>query len=570
MARDRSLQRSMTRTGDVLGTPAYMAPEQLLGLKELDPRADVYSLGVILYLCLTGRRPYEAPSVYALVDAVVQGGCPSPAELADVPPALAELCLRALAGDVEQRPADGVALAEALEAWVEAAEDGRSRPVAAWVPWVLGLVSCGALAVAGAVWLGGEAPPPPAPAAPPTPVAPPPPAPVEPPPPAVSAEELAPLERLILELFAGAAGASVLDALERGLIPLELRAPDDPRLRILRDFVRLARNDVDPLQARRSMVAALDAEPRPSDVLAALTARLCYALGFQRAATDVLRARVGHVTPEQEALPPDWTLHTAIEDFLLCEGPVRDPVLARRLCLALLARRERRPLGPDELELPDTDTTRVQLALARALLGEHALAARELRERPALARLAPGFEQVGRAIDPEVLLSVQLGMGPVLGRLDRLRQDDPRQGLSEGRTLVQVFAGQGLLDEAALAGVAAARAGWRARQPEAARTLLEAAAQLEPLSPDVQALVARLLARALLQEDPARAEVVAERALQAPQALSAGERADAWALIARARHARGDVVGSAVAVQQVADQDPLDRRELASLEAGEW
>jgi len=87
----------MTRT--VFGTPAYMAPEVLMG----DPSStasDVYSLGVMLYECLTGRRPYEAPSLHEVIARVIDGGDP-PARIDDP---LAELVARMIDRDPAKRP----------------------------------------------------------------------------------------------------------------------------------------------------------------------------------------------------------------------------------------------------------------------------------------------------------------------------------------------------------------------------------------------------------------------------------------------------------------------------------
>src|SRR5436305_1533140 len=107
-------QSSITQVGSVLGTAAYLAPEQARG-EEAGPRADIYSLGVVAYQLLSGRLPYEANSLSELT---LKQQREAPARLEainpEVPPELAQAVTVALAIDQARRPADAIAFAEGL------------------------------------------------------------------------------------------------------------------------------------------------------------------------------------------------------------------------------------------------------------------------------------------------------------------------------------------------------------------------------------------------------------------------------------------------------------------------
>ncbi|PYC65600.1 serine/threonine protein kinase [Micromonospora arborensis] len=109
-----------TPTGTVLGTPAYLAPEQLQRAPAT-PAADMYALGVLLYYCLTARLPYHAATTNELLG-VRRRQPPEPLpEIDGLPSEVAELCHSCLADDPEQRPTSMVAalvLAEAVDARV--------------------------------------------------------------------------------------------------------------------------------------------------------------------------------------------------------------------------------------------------------------------------------------------------------------------------------------------------------------------------------------------------------------------------------------------------------------------
>jgi eukaryotic-like serine/threonine-protein kinase len=69
---------AMTGTIATFGTPYYMPPEQVRGARQADQRSDVYALGVVLYECVTGRRPFEADNIYSMLHAIGGGEYPSP------------------------------------------------------------------------------------------------------------------------------------------------------------------------------------------------------------------------------------------------------------------------------------------------------------------------------------------------------------------------------------------------------------------------------------------------------------------------------------------------------------
>lgn len=96
---------ALTQTGSVLGTPMYMAPEQVFGEKSIDHRADIWSLGVVMYECLTGECPIRGENVGQIFKSISQRSFPPIRRiLPNLDPTIGDLVDRMLSTRVEDRP----------------------------------------------------------------------------------------------------------------------------------------------------------------------------------------------------------------------------------------------------------------------------------------------------------------------------------------------------------------------------------------------------------------------------------------------------------------------------------
>ena len=107
---------ALTAANSTIGTAAYMSPEQCRGERDLTPRSDLYSLGVVFFELLTGRKPFRAETTMDMFLKHVQEPPPRPSRLTvEVPPKLEALILQLMAKDKNDRPTDAAWVARMLE-----------------------------------------------------------------------------------------------------------------------------------------------------------------------------------------------------------------------------------------------------------------------------------------------------------------------------------------------------------------------------------------------------------------------------------------------------------------------
>jgi len=107
---------SATRTGSLLGTPFYMSPEQARGLRSIDVRSDLWSVGVIAHRCLVGELPFEGEAFGDMLVKICTGDTPVPSSSAEVPPGFDAFIAKALAKQPDERFQSAQELAESLAA----------------------------------------------------------------------------------------------------------------------------------------------------------------------------------------------------------------------------------------------------------------------------------------------------------------------------------------------------------------------------------------------------------------------------------------------------------------------
>ncbi len=127
--RDNPQDQRLTRSGQIIGTLGYMAPEQIRGdLTEIGPACDIYALGVILYELLTGRLPFSGSQLGVAAQILTQAPLPPSTYRSDLNPVLEAICLKAMSKTVGDRYASMAELAAALTGFLQSSS---ASPMAA-------------------------------------------------------------------------------------------------------------------------------------------------------------------------------------------------------------------------------------------------------------------------------------------------------------------------------------------------------------------------------------------------------------------------------------------------------
>ncbi|HEX2688081.1 MAG TPA: serine/threonine-protein kinase, partial [Kofleriaceae bacterium] len=130
----RAGQPHLTRTGTMIGTPGYMAPEQARSGGVIDARADVFALGCVLFQCLTGTPPFEGDNAPSVLAKILFGEAPRVSALwPEIPEDLDTLIARMLAKEPSLRPSDGANLAAVLAALRPLVHGAAVAPRGPWV-----------------------------------------------------------------------------------------------------------------------------------------------------------------------------------------------------------------------------------------------------------------------------------------------------------------------------------------------------------------------------------------------------------------------------------------------------
>ena len=160
LAKRTDSDSDLSRSGAIMGTPSYMAPEQAMGkIKEVGPAADVWALGTVLYELLTGRVPFKGVTALDTLAQVASEDPVPPSRLARVPRDLETICVKCLEKDIRKRYGSAAALADDLKRFlagepIVARPAGRFERAVKWArrrPALAALLLVSVLGVAGIV-----------------------------------------------------------------------------------------------------------------------------------------------------------------------------------------------------------------------------------------------------------------------------------------------------------------------------------------------------------------------------------------------------------------------------------